>query len=728
MAKIFYNMQQASQRLGLSLREVEAKVSSGELPVVSVGNRTVIPADAVNNMHKKTKSQADVAPKRERPTTPRTNAKGRNSNYYTDVEVAQRLNIPYPEIYRMANRGELPVSFVDERRMFPKQAIDHLAAQTMSARKHTNRVNNSPSRTSNDGKRPTAPRSKQAKRSATSSSSHSSESGYYFTLEQLAHAFKREQRDLDRMVRWGEIAAVTIDGQRWVSREETEKLILRRQGSRQEKIRNRLPKPRLLRIDQEKSSDPTSRDSTPHTKGKVSAESQSVIEVSERMVMEAAQRLGTSINKVRQMITEGELVPDQQSGQLVRGSRDPVNQPSRDATSKQPKTPNPGKAEESPPKPDASRATPSELEERIGALIRETEGLTEELEQEKSWHAKDLHEAQHEIDQSDIQLANLRDEHRKTTEKLDLDIENLELTLERLESELERERERREDAEYSAQNLQRLLEEAPESQGTVGGFLKSFGRNVRGVLDSEEAEDGPAQGNVEELDGKLKQEQEARRQDKLTAQYEYAHLENSHRDLEALNRTLESKLEANSSNRREVVHRIEDLESKLLQSEAERERLEAAFTQERREAHRLAAEVRVLAEVRRLLGADAAESLEQTKDMASVNPPANPADVASRELFINTPYGQWTFRPPFALEEDEIDLIRLVAGEDEITAEQIKRRTGRRRATDDLDELLDRLYEAGVEPITKANDRYGFDPHVTQDQITTEGPHGPEQT
>ncbi len=54
---------------------------------------------------------------------------------YTDVEVAHKLNKPYTEILRMANLGQLPVKFVDDKRKFPKQAIDHLASTNAPTRK-----------------------------------------------------------------------------------------------------------------------------------------------------------------------------------------------------------------------------------------------------------------------------------------------------------------------------------------------------------------------------------------------------------------------------------------------------------------------------------------------------------------------------------------------------------------------------------------------------------------
>ena len=89
--------------------------------------------------------------------------------------------------------------------------------------------------------------------------------------------------------------------------------------------------------------------------------------------------------------------------------------------------------------------------------------------------------------------------------------------------------------------------------------------------------------------------------------------------------------------------------------------------------------------------------------------------AAPEVLRVRTRNGEWVFRPPFVLEPEEVELLRLVAGEDGITAEQIKRRTGRRRAVDDLDDLLDRLHTEGLEPIKESNDRYSFDPDLLQD-------------
>ena len=63
-----------------------------------------------------------------------------------------------------------------------------------------------------------------------------------------------------------------------------------------------------------------------------------------------------------------------------------------------------------------------ELEEQTKTLQEEKKSLTEELEQEKAWHAKDLRDAQHEIGQLDIQLDNLRNEEERATEDLNLEI------------------------------------------------------------------------------------------------------------------------------------------------------------------------------------------------------------------------------------------------------------------------------------------------------------------
>lgn len=699
MQKIYYSVAQAAGKLGLSVRQVESMISSKELPVVPVGNRRVIPANAVENVGKKgTSAKGAAPPKTGHPSrTAQASLADRDKEYYTDVEVAQRLNKPYTEIYRMANLGGLPVTFVDDKRVFPKEAIDDLAAKRTSPGKTVIKPNRRDGVTASGGSHHNSARKAQENASsgslepATSKPLESQKSAdEYFTPEQIAYALNRTQEYVDQLIRRGEIETARIGDRHWISREEVSRLVSKRQGSRQEKIRRRLPIPRRLRIDNnENASRPeggaypeTVRDAAPRaTERQGSIENQGVIEVSERMIMEVAQRIGISINRVRGMIGTGELVVDRDGKRLVSGTSREGTRKSRESLPDQP-----------------LRARVEELESALRAKEAENHVLNEELEQEKAWHKKEVQDAQHEIGQLDVQLENLRNEKKRATERLNLKIEDLELELERLASQLEQETERREDAEHSARNLQRLLGEdddartqaTSEPQNTVRGFLKDFGRNVRDALSPEEADDASEQQELRKLEDELKREQEAREQDKLAAQYEHAQLENARRDLEEQSRALKKELE------------------------------EALYL-EKQKARRLEADARLLDEVRRLLGTVAAVPEEPGDPPGPVgdNAIGTSANGGSRgdavEIGFQTRHGWRMFRPPFVLEDEEIELIRLVAGEPEITADQIRRKKGR-RSVEKLNSLLDRLYDTGVEPIIEDNDRYSFDPEFMRDQ------------
>jgi len=154
-----------------------------------------------------------------------------------------------------------------------------------------------------------------------------------------------------------------------------------------------------------------------------------------------------------------------------------------------------------------------------------------------------------------------------------------------------------------------------------------------------------------------------------------------------------------------------------LQEDLEEERNKRIDSELRAEElqDQLEAQKRMLDEIRRVLGAEPSQPSKCAEAATPVDTQREEPDATSDECLIDTQYGRWIFRPPFALEEDEIELLRLVAGEDEITAEQIRRRTGRRRADDDLDDLLDRLADESLEPIKELNDRYSFDPNFLQD-------------
>jgi hypothetical protein len=245
----------------------------------------------------------------------------------------------------------------------------------------------------------------------------------------------------------------------------------------------------------------------------------------------------------------------------------------------------------------------------------------------------------------------------------------------------------------------------------VRGFLETFGKNVRDALGADE----PDEQDLAQLREQLRHEREGREKDRSTALYDYAQLENVYKDFDEYNQALKDEINDIKSSMSGSPTR-EELEAKLLWNGVRREDLEKSLALEKQRTSQLESDSRTLAEIQRLLTGGAPRSAESA---AAPSPPETSNEVSNVSnagiLHIQTRHGEWAFRPPFTLESDEVELIRLVAGEDEMTAEQIKRRTGRRRSVDDLDELLDRLLAEGMEPIKESSDRYRFDPDILQD-------------
>jgi len=288
--------------------------------------------------------------------------------------------------------------------------------------------------------------------------------------------------------------------------------------------------------------------------------------------------------------------------------------------------------------------------------------LAQELKQERADYAQDIQNARYEIDQSNAEIENLRRDYAIQSEALQED--------------LEVERNKRIDSELRAEELQDQLEEEHRPRTGVKGVVES----LKGLISYEDDDE-----------------------------------EEQRRDLELALEHSKRELEEEQDRQRKNKELFGDLQSKLERNEARNRELENALSSEMGKTLRLEEDKRILDEIRRVLGADISRPSEHVEAATPVDTRREEPDNTNNELLIDTQYGEWIFRPPFALEEDEIELLRLVAGEDEITAEQIRRKTDRRRATDNLDDLLDRLADESLEPIKEINDRYSFDPNFLQD-------------
>jgi hypothetical protein len=257
--------------------------------------------------------------------------------------------------------------------------------------------------------------------------------------------------------------------------------------------------------------------------------------------------------------------------------------------------------------------------------------------------------------------------------------------------------------------------------------LEEWVKDLQGELRDEREE-------KERLTIALDQEREEHEQDVRDAQYEVdrldAELENIRRGTnnsvlgsrlkqerelreaaERWGRDLESQLDSEMAVKAERERWFAELESKLDEAEKARKELEHELSLERAKIRQMAEEQRLLGEVRRLLGATNEineTSMQDTEESYSSGGFASNTSQAE-DLLLGTPYGEWRFRPPFPLEQEEIALIQLVVGEDGITAEQIRTKKGR-RTVEKLNVLLDRMLDEGIEPIKEDNDRYSFDP------------------
>lgn len=514
-----------------------------------------------------------------------TTSRDPNHGYYTDVETSQRLEKSLQAVWKMGNLGQLPSKRIDGKRMYPKNLIDEIAAAKQAPLKRQTKAltvgntNLAEPKTRNDTGRAVE---KQ-----------------YFSLEQVAYAFNREQKHINKMVRTGEVRVEKIDGRSWVSVEEMERLISKREPFRQSRVRKRLSKPQWI-------------------------------------FTQRTNKLAVDLSQSRRS-TESTLdVPD-------------------------PNANNPGTS--------VNNLNPPPVPQKVD--VASTRRIPTARYDSQASNALDHGEVQEFKDQ----------------------IRDLEKALNLMTEQLDRSREA---VQRERKCSEQTLQEADQ--------LREWTQTLQGQLLEER-----------EKYAHLKQELERGRKEKRYSpektRYEMdqlsAELENTHRYVKHLRSRVGEEQELRQHNE----NRVTDLQAALDRNEVRKSEIEEALFTTKAELLRLQEEKILLDKVRELLGGvDTLEHIKKGSTPASDALQEKP-DVVAEELVFQTQHETWTFRPPFELEEDEVELIRLVVGEYEITTEQIRRRKGR-RAVEKLNDLLDRLLEAGVEPIKENNDCYTFDPDV----------------
>lgn len=384
---------------------------------------------------------------------------------------------------------------------------------------------------------------------------------------------------------------------------------------------------------------------------------------------------------------------------------------------------------------DKPTAPASELQAQTGDSVRIAH-LGRELKQERELHKQDKANAQQEISQLDAEITKLRSdlesewaqiaENAKRAEELQVKLEeerNRRLAAEKLADLSGSESKIRDKYDQQLANMKlrmadmkreytaeiKILEDDLEEERTKR--LQSE-RRADDLEDKFHTPKTTWQSDREiDLEHDLALEREGRKQDNVDAQHEIDQL---NVELEIFLRdsgessSLREESEKEKSRRINNEKHLTDLMSKLESNEARRRELEKSLSLLEGKVLRLEKEASVLNEVRKLLGAEA--HVQVMPEEIGSPKPSIADDPSQQDLLLKTPFGQRAFHPPFPLTDREVELLRLVAGVDEITAEQIRKRIGRRRAVEDLNELLDRLETEGANPIKEINDRYSFHP------------------
>ncbi len=538
-------------------------------------------------------SKGPTAAKANSPSASQVPPANKGGEYYTDIEVAHKLGKSYQETLRLANLGQLPVTFVDDRRVFHRQIIDDMAASK------------------------TAPQAEADK------------GDYYYTPGQAAQLLGKDAYEINQMIHQNKLPAVRVNDYRWISAQAVESMLSRKSWRRLKKT----VKPHRIHVPEKTGSEEEEKPPTDLTRQQDSGEHRSSGSASAPQAS-AANREKTEENDGKRSTPE-----TSEPRKVVHNFLKPSVEYTEDAASPSQET-------------GAAVRRVRELEDEVQALkatLRaDKEHWEHELEREREGRKQDNLDAQYEIDQIDAQIENQRRD------------------VEALRAVLEEERSEKAEIERRAEELQTELDEERELRLATEDSLGPTG-----------------------LDWHERDEYEER--------------------LAALSYALEEERKKRSG-REEWTS---GLQSRLEESEAEKQTLEEALSSEKEKTRRLEADKRLLNEVKRLLGAAGSEEpLEPDKETTSENVTE---DETSGELLLKTPFGQVSFLPPFPLNEQEVELLRLIAREGELTAEQIRNQTGRRRAHTDLEHLLERLADEGVKPIREdIEDRYSFDPTALQ--------------
>lgn len=656
--------------------------------------------------------------------------------YYTPQQAASLLKKNVAQVNTLVRRGELPAVDVAHHQWISARAVDELVRRKFGARKHKETLmphrvrvpeEQGSGRVAHGHVREEATRSPGP--SEHKENRPGSRGGYY-DVEEAAEKLGASVDDVRHMVFLGKLRMELVEGKRllprgavdaWVSSGDeteapqgggaaaTEEEPVDTPATRGEVAHPaEMPdqKPPAVHRHPGASREP----SNPSTPRKTIAER---AEEDRRVVMDAAQRLGTSINKVRQLIAKGRLVRDPVGGRLVEPDQVSGPEDTRTKAEKQKfftveeaaqylgeplmrtmkrvrnkemplqgsriparfvldvyygtklgrgtKPGGPAGEDAGSPGPTAGESQPDSTP--AGGLESTVRSLRDELRAEKAFWEQEIAREREEREQANLNARYEIAQLEVTLENLRREGETSETTL--LED-LEEERSRRVESERWAEDLQSELDEERAQRLAAEEAVRPWGTQRH---------------EIEEIEEKLV--------------------------------ALRSELQGEREQRLKGEEGVSELRSRLEEVGAEKEALEEALASEREKVRRMEADKRLLDDVRRLLGAGDPQEPTQTAEPAPEKSTEEDGAGVLHELVLETPSGRFSFRPPFKLEDHEAELLRIVAREDEISAEQI-RRLKNRRAVEKLNDLLDRLETEGMNPVSEVNDRYSFDPASLQ--------------
>ncbi len=729
---LYYSQEQAVQKLGLSAEEVEAMTWSGELQAVRVGGKRLFAAKAVNLLAEKRAEGPSGEPdavwtsaENEGRSTvggPQTEA-----HFYNLRQAAEMLRVGVSEVGRLVSQGDLPVEWIDRQIWYPAQPLEDLVRRKFgpddlvwapsprlvvrAPGRQQSGVSDRGATLWETGEDPPSPKSEPT----------SDKRALYYTVDEVTHKLGRPHHEIWGMAFSGKLCAEIVGDQRLFLKRSVDDLIKGRRS-----VAGAGTGPTGAPEPEERARSKPNEAGGYYTVQEV-ARKLGKEDVDDVWHMLYVGQLKIKMEKVRgqrlfprhevdALLVEAEGAQTQQGVGVVEAagagleSDVPAGQGNRDED------------------PEASLDfyyTPAQAARILGRSFygSNRKALPTIVADDLIWiQAKvvdDLAKSKHggrKPPNSPVPRAIRVPNDAPAgddTGTLAAELQYLKEENERLKGELELEREGRfDDMQHAQDEIDQLKAELDDNREGGGERTEDFATE----LEDERALRVESEQWVRDLQAELDEERERRLalEESIRSSGPGGYEREGYEERLA---ALGFRLGEEERRRLQGEEQIRGLRARLEEGEATIGAMREAASSEKEKARLLEEKGRLLDEVRRLLGSVEGPSppvlaVEGTSAGAS----KLAAEETVGELLLRTPFGQVPFLPPFPLSEQDEKLLRLVAREDDLTAEQIRKYTGRRRAAGELEDLLDRLADEGVKDLVVEvdEDRYRFNPAALQ--------------